>query len=156
MEAAFGQTAFGPTPTIGGRSVEQTVIAQGDAPGFIGAFANLDQRLAEQARSEEALLHRPARCTFATINADFLDQACNSPAAAQADSISTIEEEHPDILARITAGWRKPEAAELLRRLILNDRHGPQPMSRDALSELILLYGVAQATEQRAVWGKAR
>jgi hypothetical protein len=65
-------------------------------------------------------------------------------------ALSALERENPGLLRRLKRSWGQPGVVESLRDILMSPRAGKKLLSRDSVSELILLQSIAIDMEDRA------
>ena len=105
------------------------------------------------AKSQEANTSRPSATPAAATQPAPVPEFHLDPEFAFDDELvkgaerfsaySTLEREHPGIVAKLTDTWGKPEAVANLQDYLMTPRQGGRPLSRDAMSELKMLQAVA-------------
>jgi len=65
-------------------------------------------------------------------------------------ALSALERENPGLLKRLKLSWGQPGVVDSLRDILMSPRAGKKLLSRDAVSELILLQSIAIDREDRA------
>jgi hypothetical protein len=63
--------------------------------------------------------------------------------AQQSSAYSALEREHPKLIASVVRDWGEPKVIAYLREILVNPRKGTRPFSREAVSDLIFLQGLA-------------
>jgi hypothetical protein len=58
-------------------------------------------------------------------------------------AFSAIEREYPRLVAKLIRTWGRPDVVANLRDVLISPRVGAKPLSRDAVSELMLLQSIA-------------
>jgi hypothetical protein len=67
--------------------------------------------------------------------------------AQQTSGYSVLEREHPKITASVVRDWGKPKVIAYLREILVSPRKATGGFSRDAVSDLMLLQGIAMEKE---------
>jgi hypothetical protein len=67
--------------------------------------------------------------------------------AQQTSGYSVLEREHPKIIASVVRDWGKPKVIAYLREILVSPRKATGGFSRDAVSDLMLLQGIAMEKE---------
>ena len=63
--------------------------------------------------------------------------------AEQASAYTVLEREHPKVVAAVVRDWSNPKVIAYLRELLVNPRKGTRPFSKEAVSDIIFLQGLA-------------